>query len=77
MALPNSTIELNLNMGLAPAGSPMIALLVVPPNVGRLVSTFVYTRATSLTLTCRPSMYFPAPSVIWETLEMVMRQRVH
>ena len=43
MALPNSTIELNLNMGLAPAGSPMIALLVVPPNVGRLVSIFEYT----------------------------------
>jgi hypothetical protein len=42
MALPNSTLELNLNMGTASLGLPMVALLLVPANVSRVVSISVY-----------------------------------
>ncbi|KAN0128006.1 hypothetical protein V8E53_014183 [Lactarius tabidus] len=41
MALPNSTLELNLNMGTAPPGLPMIALLLVPVNVSRVTVNLI------------------------------------
>ena len=44
MALPSSPIELNLNMGTPSVGSPMVTLLLVPPNTSKVVSTSVYIR---------------------------------
>ena len=34
-------IELNLNMGLAPLGLPMVTLLLVPSTTSRVVSTYL------------------------------------
>ena len=44
MALPSSPIELNLNMGTLSVGSPMVALLLIPHNTSKVVSTSVYIR---------------------------------
>ncbi|KAN0137705.1 hypothetical protein V8E53_004461 [Lactarius tabidus] len=43
MALPNSTtgIELNLNMGTASPGLPMVALLLVPANISRVTFNLI------------------------------------
>jgi hypothetical protein len=41
MALPSSDIELNLNMGMALPGLPMVALFLVPANISRVVSISV------------------------------------
>ena len=41
MVLPNSMIELNLNMGLATPGLPMVVLLLIPPNISRVVSIYL------------------------------------
>ena len=44
MALPSSPIELNLNMGTPSLGSPMVMLLLVPPNTSKVVSTSAHIR---------------------------------
>ena len=44
MALPDSTIELNLNMDSASPGLPMVVLMLIPPNTSRVMSTSLYIR---------------------------------
>ncbi|KAF8267700.1 hypothetical protein EI94DRAFT_1801343 [Lactarius quietus] len=41
MALPDSTLKLNLNLTTAAQGSPMVAFLLVPPNVGRVTVNII------------------------------------
>ena len=41
IAPPNSMIKLNLNMGSATHGLPMVVLLLIPPNISRVMSIYL------------------------------------
>ena len=61
MAHSNPNLEITLNMPSASQGSPMVALLLVPPGTNRVVSTIARVVIMVLILVCRSQSIYTQP----------------